>query len=579
MSSALGSLAFALGVACAITACGHRDDVWETRAVLTQSHGLTDAVALVDDGAHRVVVAVPAGAGGGLTTASIAVGHNVSRTAVSEDRSALFVLSSGDQPRRSEQDERPSLHVITRSNGTTSDRSVSLASALSGMTLDPLGRYFALHAATSADVNLDSRTASRPFIENPNEVIVIDLQSVDPADPGGAPRAIARTLRSFGGKPQRFTFTPVLSLPGGPRRLLLVETEQDVAILDLDHIADTPERPEITVRLGSGNTSEVLPPAGLVIDDGDPDRNDDARIAIRIANDPSLVTLTLGPATPSTAGATAPPNPNDFSPTLNLVDVGGPATDVAFVRTDGGLRVAAIVPTISSAVLVEPDTSLTERVTLPSAYEKVSLVTRELAAGASTAPSATTDVALLWGGSNSAAGVAFWSLGKTSGRPYRSVEVIGVGGTVTAVRDVPPPRPELKVLELGGSSSSGSRSTTSGTSNFAILDLRQRTAAPLLASANTVTLEVAADGERAWAFQPGSTSLASIALANAHPVSFQTERAIDAVYDVAGSSGAGARALIAVHKNGATGLTLFDALAPDSAHAIAYSGLLLEGLP
>lgn len=554
--------------------CGKRDDVWAAPASISRTHGLADAVALVDDGAHRVLVLAPSGGGGDLARGSVQVGHNVLRTTLAPDRRSLFVLSSGDQPRRSEEDEHPSLHVLTRKDGATLDRAVTLGSPLSGMTVDPLGRYVALHAATAAD-SADSRASTKPFVENPNEVIVVDLEnSADPANPGGPPRAIARTLRSFGGKPQRFTFTPVLSLPGGPRRLLLVETEQDVSILDLDHIADATARPEITVRLGSGSTSKVLAPAGLVYDEGDPARKDDTRIAIRVANDASLVTLTLGPAVAPAAGASAAPNPNDFSPTVNLVDVGGPATDVAFVRTDGGLRIAAIVPAISSAVLVEPDTGLTERVTLPSAYERVSLVTRELDAVG--APPAGTDVALLWGGAGSGAGVAFWSLGKTSGRPYRAVEVIGVGGGVTAVKNVPQPRPELKVLEIGGT---GAIRGGSGSASFAILDLRQRTAAPLLASTSSLTLEVAPDGARAWAFQRGSTSLASVALSNAHPTSVQTERAIDAVYDVAGSAGGGARALVAVHTSGAGGVTVFDALAPDSARAVAYSGLLLEGLP
>jgi hypothetical protein len=46
---------------------------------------------------------------------------------------------------------------------------------------------------------------------------------------------------------------------------------------------------------------------------------------------------------------------------VNLTDVGGVPSDIAFVRTDGGLRLAALVPTRSAAVLVDPVTSLTTR--------------------------------------------------------------------------------------------------------------------------------------------------------------------------------------------------------------------------
>src|SRR5207302_515301 len=107
-----------------------------------------------------------------------------------------------------------------------------------------------------------------------------------------------RTLRSFGGFPQRVSFTSPLGLPAGPRRLMVVETDQDVALLDLDNLRSAQQRPEITVRLTSGSTAVQNRPGGVVVDDGDPARNDDARIGIRLENGPSVVTLTLVPNTP-----------------------------------------------------------------------------------------------------------------------------------------------------------------------------------------------------------------------------------------------------------------------------------------
>ena len=43
-----------------------------------------------------------------------------------------------------------------------------------------------------------------------------------------------------------------------------------------------------------------------------------------------------GGVPPSPPGT--PPERNDFTPRINLTDVGGIASDIAFVRTDGGLR-------------------------------------------------------------------------------------------------------------------------------------------------------------------------------------------------------------------------------------------------
>ena len=89
---------------------------------------------------------------------------------------------------------------------------------------------------------------------------------------------------------------------------------------------------------------------------------------------------------------------------MNLTDVGGVPTDIAFVRTDGGLRLAALVPTRSAAVLIDPVTSLTTEVALPARYQSLSLVT-DVAGGGAGAP---VDVALLWNGGGAMDGVAFW---------------------------------------------------------------------------------------------------------------------------------------------------------------------------
>src|SRR5262249_52785904 len=156
-------------------------------------------------------------------------------------------------------------------------------------------------------------------VENPNELVLIDLSA-----PPGPTNPVTTTLRSFGGRPQRVTFAPQLTLPEGPRRLLVVETEQDVSILDLDHVRDPVPRPEVTVRLTSGDDAHVVTPAGVVFHDGKPDRSDDARIGIRLANDNNVVTLELAAAA-KTEGV------NDFSPKINLTDVGGIASDISFV--------------------------------------------------------------------------------------------------------------------------------------------------------------------------------------------------------------------------------------------------------
>jgi len=528
-----------LALTLAAAACGDRPEVYDAPIESqVQAFALTDRVALLDRPANRVALLTPR-ADQGLDRTFLPIGRSAVRAEVSPDQRRLFVLAAGDMPRRNDKNETPSLTVI---EGGTSRR-FALESPHSGFSIDPRGRYVALFAAPSAG---GVQTA---FVENPNEIVIVDLEAPLEA------AVTARTLRSFGGRPQRVTFSDPLSLPGGQRRLLVVETDQDVHLLDLDNIRATPRRPEITMRLTSGATSAAVKPAAIVIDDGDPARNDDARIGVRAENDSSVFMFTL---VPSPGGPAEEPNTvlNDFFPEPNQTDVGGIPGDIVFVRTDAGLRLAAVVPTARKAVLVDPTTSITTDVELTEPYARISLITN-VVAGASGS-----DTALLYG-SGGSRGVAFWSLGKTLDKNYRTVEVVSLASSVERVRDVPPPRPELKVLEGQGANA------------FFILNLASRTAAPLT-TLGQASIHVAPDGQRLWAFQRGSSQLSEVTLENLHPIPLPLDRSIDSVFDVARPEGG--RSLIAIDARGGVGATVLDALAPDTTASRSYYGILLEGL-
>src|SRR4029079_15397893 len=133
--------------------------------------------------------------------------------------------------RKKGSDEKPSLTVIERGGA----RSYPLESPHSRLALDPLGRWVAIFTAPPAA----GGPAQATFVENPNVVVLVDLNA--PPESAVTPR----TLRSFAGFPQRVSITQPVLLPGGARRLMLVETDQDVALLDVDNVRSTPQRPEI----------------------------------------------------------------------------------------------------------------------------------------------------------------------------------------------------------------------------------------------------------------------------------------------------------------------------------------------
>lgn len=532
---------FVITCALGLAACGDRPDAFDAPIGEVRAFGLEGSVALVDDGAHRVVVLVPH-ADQELARSAVGIGKGVIRAEASTDGKRLFVLSTGDLTRKKGSDEKPSLTVV---EGTTSRR-YPLESPHSGLAIDPLGRWVAIFAAPPSAGGPPQAT----FVENPNEIVLVDLAA--PIEAAVTPR----TLRSFGGLPQRVSFTSPLTLPGGLRRLMVVETDQDVALLDLDNVRNKPQRPEVTVRLTSGATAGQSRPGGVVVDDGDPARNDDARIGIRLENGSSVVTLTLVPSAPGATTEDPLQVPNDFRTVVNLTEVGGVPGDIVFVRTEVGLRLAAIVPTTKSAVLVDPETSIVTRVDLPEPYAKISLITNVVGGAAGS------DTALLYGTGGSR-GVAFWSLGRATGQPYRSVEVVPLSTSIGALLDVPPPRPELKVLQGNGANA------------FYVLNLATRTASPLT-TLGTASLVVSRDGQRLWAFERGGSSLAQVALADLHPIPLPLDRPIASVFDVARPEGG--RSLVAVDVRGAGGATVLDALVPDTAASRSYYGLLLEDL-
>ena len=155
----------------------------------------------------------------------------------------------------------------------------------------------------------------------------------------------------------------------------------------------------------------------------------------------------------------------------------------------------------------------------------------------------------------------FWSLGKASGQPYRSVEVVSLESAVTGVLDVPPPRAELKVLQVA-------------TNAVYVLNLSTRTASPLTVQSRA-SIHVTDDGQRLWAYQPGGPQLAQVVLENIHPVQLPLDRSISAVFEVAKPGG---RSLLALDARAAMGVTVLDALSPNTATSRSYYGLLLEGL-
>ncbi|MCC6525683.1 MAG: hypothetical protein IT373_23740, partial [Polyangiaceae bacterium] len=337
--------------ALAVGACHARDSKWDAAPTRpTQAIGLAGGVALVDAPTERVLL-LPVVGELELAPVSVPIGPGFAAAAPTPDGEQLLVLTRGTVPRRSADDPRPALSVLAgRGAEPGLVARYELTDPLSGLAVDPLSEYAVVYASPT----------DTSFVQNPNELVVIELgAAVSGVNP------FAKTLRSFGSAATALTFTEPLGLPGGTRRLLVVETERDLHLVDFSHL----ELPEITVRLASG--ADTRKPAGVAVTDGDPASDEDARLAVRLAGDPNVILIDLLPVPESEAAET----PQSYRVLPNEVYVGGVPSALAFVATDGGLRLAALLPAQGMLTLVDPATGIAAEVELGASFDHMSLVT------------------------------------------------------------------------------------------------------------------------------------------------------------------------------------------------------------
>lgn len=521
-----------------------RDGDWDRPFIAGDAIGLSGAVAVVDLERSEVMM-LTSPRKNELAVDRFEVGSNIVRAVPSPDRQRLFVLSRGVVPRLEPRDEEPSLSVLTGGTEPALVRSYTLADPLQELVLDPAGEWAVAYDAEGAVVNV-------------NELMLVHL-----AKPDEEPIPI--TIRSTGGRPQRFTFTAPLTLPDGSRRrLLVIETSQDVSILDLEDVSSNSRG--ITVPLPRTQGSALARPAQVVFhDDGSGDGAISSYLALRFENDSNVLTLELAPPQAGKSAA--------FSLVSNLLDAGAPPSTIDFVRTDRGLRLAALVPARREAVLFDPTTSKSELVQFEDPYSGLARVTNAVAESAVDG-----DVALLY--SSTTPSIAFWRLGNASSTPYASFDTYTVDNRVSGVVDVPGETfAHLKLL------------TGASGDEFFVLDLKSRLSHPMQALAG-FTLRLSPDGERAWAFAPSRLEFAQLNFADKHPETLDVERPIHDVFDIERAAEPG-RTLVALHRAEQSGfprgasdergragdlaVTLFDAEAPDSADTRFVSGLMLKG--
>jgi hypothetical protein len=499
-----------------------------------QVRGLTGSVALLDANLNQVMMFTspePLE----LSTTRLPVGKDVVQFETSATHDRLFVLSRGVTPRYKDTDEMPQLLVFDGGTTPKQLQQVELQDPYNELEVDPQGEWLLVHG-------------SGGLVSNPNELLLVRLGE----DADAKASLTSKTLGSYGGKPLRFTFTSALSIPGASaRRLLIVQREKDLAIIDLAR----PNDPEITVALPENKT-----PVDVVYHDGI-EGEVSSMLGVQLDEYSNVDLLTINAAESSD---------HAFSVHPNLVDVGGVPTKLDFVQTrkDGGLRLAALVPTKQVAKLIDPSSGVAQEVPLHAAFSKIRRITNDVSEQSGQ------DIALLYGEATNT--IAFWRLGITTGTPYHSIEAYDIGIKVGHVFDIPNAQSDAnadrKIL-------SGTSSGT--TQQFYVLDLTQQKSFPLDVLTN-LTLNLSPNGQQLWAFGD-DRGFAQLTFDPLQPASLYTEQRIAFVHDFATLVDDDSRSVMALHilpvrGHSSVAATLFDGVNPSTAKTKFYSELELEGV-
>jgi hypothetical protein len=519
--------------------CGGRPDYLDKPFIADQAIGLDNAVVVPDTLLNRALVLTSPGALK-VKVDALPVGRNLSVMKASSDGKRLFVLSRGVMPRRNPEDEQPRLTVIETDPAPRIVRSYEFNDSVSGIELDPQNEWAVLYVTPD-----DSRPVS-----NPREILLVDLQNLENPDSTPVPMTVQSGKST--GSPQAFSFTSALSMPDGgePRRLLVIQLQNEVTLVDLSAGLSPDERADQqwTVEMPTNQQGNKGQPAEVVFHDAAGELG--SELAVRLRDDTSVMLLPLD--APS-GGSTRP-----FLIHPNLVDVGGLPASIDFVSTGEGVRLAALVG--NRAALVDSGNSAVLNVTLPNAFTNITLVTDSFEGDG-------TDIALLW--SASVPSVGLWRLAQAESSATHGVETLPIGSNVRDVRDVPGDFfPTSKILE-------------GVTGDFYVLDLVERLSSPMETNGKQFSLTFAPDGEsrRLWAYAPSGREFSSLDLSTLNPTGLSAERPIWNVFDIAQSGGAGGRTALVLHNTDFDlGVTVLDALDPNDRDTRFYSGLSYEGL-
>ncbi|MBI5516118.1 MAG: hypothetical protein HY909_20205 [Deltaproteobacteria bacterium] len=442
-----------------------------------------------------------------------------------------LVLSRGQ---RGAPGRAPSPGVLTAlpSAASAPPRVYTLGSPFNGLAQTADGRYALAHFRPEA-------TQGR-LLFNPNEVALVDLSQAP-----GMSNPVLRTVRSFGGVPNRVVFSPAMAVNGRSRTLAVVLSDAYLTLLDMDQ----PSRAEITVRLTLPEDPRAIRPSQVLFD------TNDATLYVRADASNDIYVLRLLPVTPEG------PSANDFRPTVNQLAAGRQPTDMALVGAADNRRLLVVSPGSRDARVLDARSNTVTEVPLEAPAERLLLFEGAAPRDPRSAPRA-----LLFATTLGTTAVSFVDLTDLEERRGRNVETIQLQRAVRGAVSLP--ERQAVLLEHPTDATGG---------RLSLLDLVRRTASPIIADTALEGATFDEDRQTLWVAPRGQSRVGFIELRNFHPGEVRLDGPVADVITLPGSPGAGPRVL-ALHPSAAGWVTLLDGRSPARETARSFRGFLLADL-
>jgi hypothetical protein len=365
------------------------------------------------------------------------------------------------------------------------------------------------------------------LLNNANELAVVDLNGKT-----GTSAVKHKTPQSFGHTPTGAVFSPAMQIAMEERRLLVVLSAAEVTLIDLNHL----DRRETIVQLG--DAGRTVSPVQVLFSKSDP------TLYVRGAASNDIFVFRLEQYMNDPKG-------NDFRPSINQLGGGtGPADITLFNEaTDPRLLVAAQAS--AQAIVVDPSSSKATNVHLSGSANRILLFT-------ATAPHSMEkqERALLYSlGSSS---VAFLDLVDVESRKERNLETVTldqpIGGIIPLLA-------EGKVVVLNSSN------------GVSVLDLAERTIAPISSSSALTGALFDKDKKSLWVAPPGQPRVGTLNLTTGATDEVLLDQNVRQVLPLFG-----AKRVAIVHDSEIGYVTFLDSLAPSRQSAVSVRGFWIADI-